>query len=221
MKKILSYALIIAMLASTSCSKDEDNSVVPIPDPAFKAFLIEYYDLNHNGEISFSEAKVVTSMPCHEYPEIKSIEGIEYFTELEQLSIARCNITSIDISDNINLLEFNCSETKLSSLDVSKNINLTYLICNENQLTYLDVSKNVKLVSLFCSDNQLTELDVSKNILLEIVHCDLNKFELLDFRFNIHLREIECIMASLKTLILIKGHIYGISSYPDINIIYI
>jgi hypothetical protein len=50
--------LIITILASTGYSKNEkDNSVVTVPDPAFKAWLPGYYDTNENGEISFSETK--------------------------------------------------------------------------------------------------------------------------------------------------------------------
>jgi hypothetical protein len=231
MKKILSYALIIAMLASTSCSKDEeDNSVVPIPDPAFKAFLLADYDYNHNGEISFSEAQYITQVWIENMPEITSINGIEYFDKLTGLIIKNSNnilsldiskniqlsdfvyegtgISSFDFSKNINLNRLHIVGTNMTSLDVSSNINLEYIGCSNNKLASIDVSNNVNLTGLDCDNNQITELDLSKNVLLAYLDCSFNKLTTLYLRYNYNMGYICCYFNNIINLFLIEGHEY-------------
>jgi len=82
---------------------------------------------------------------------IKSLQGIEYFTNLEVLDCSFNQLTNLDVSKNVNLAKLYCSNSQLTSLDISKNVNLTTLYCSENQLTSLDLSKNVKLIALYCS----------------------------------------------------------------------
>jgi hypothetical protein len=231
MKKILSYALVIAMFAGAGCSKnEEDNSVVPIPDPVFKAWLVERHDHNNNGEISFSEAKYVTQIWLENLPEVKSLESIRYFTELTSLKIKNSNnilsldiseniklssfiyegtgINSLDISKNINLNTLIIIGTNMTSLDISKNVNLDYLVCSYNKLTFIDVSKNVNLTELDCSNNEITELDLSKNVSLKYLDCSSNKLTSLNLRFNYNMIYISCYNNSIINLFLIEGHDY-------------
>jgi hypothetical protein len=231
MKKILYYALMISMLATASCSKDEeDNSVIPIPDPVFKAYLLDNFDYNHNGEISFSEAKNVKWMSCripgsttNPYAGIASFSGIEYFTELEALSFYNSPVKSLDLSKNTKLTSLIFDETEISSLDLSHNVNLIELACSYSKLTSLDISNNVNLKELYCMANDITELDVSKNILLEEINCNFCKLTVLDLRYNVNLRDVSCIMDTLIKLILIEGHQYNViyTTPYVVNIIYV
>jgi Leucine-rich repeat (LRR) protein len=232
MKKNLLLALTVSMLAIAGCSSnnEDDNTVIPIPDPVFKAYLLERHDLNNDGEISFSEAKYVTQIaPTN--TEIKSFEGVEYFTELKDFNcsggkvttldlskntklsaiyFSQTDISSIDLSKNVNLTMLTCDQTKLSSIDVSKNINLTYLSCKSNQITELDLSNNVNLLDLECDNNNLTELDLSKNILLSFLNCSYNKMTYLYLVDNINLGSVRCTMSTLVNLYLIAGHHYTV-----------
>ena len=77
--------------------QDEEylNSLKPIQgvtDSVFKAFLIENFDTNQDGEISYAEARAVKKMNVQEpsgygHPYIESIEGIENFIYLEELRL--------------------------------------------------------------------------------------------------------------------------------------
>ena len=49
---------------------------------------------------------------------------------------------------------------ELTSLDVSMNLNLAELFCGWNNITGLDVSNNPALIGLFASYNKLTALNV-------------------------------------------------------------
>jgi Leucine-rich repeat (LRR) protein len=232
MKKILLFAFTIAMLATISCSKnEEDNSVVPIPDPVFKAYLLKLYDYNHNGEISFSEANEIYFVDCqpitygsaNPYANIVSFAGIEYFTNLDGFICDGCKITSsLDFSANTKLSFLKIINTELSSLNVSKCVDLYHLDCHANKLISLDVTRNVNLIMLNFSENKLSEIDVSQNVLLRELYCEFNFLEILDLHFNINMTTVWCNMESLKKLILITGHQYEhIGSYYGTDITYL
>jgi Leucine-rich repeat (LRR) protein len=60
-----------------------------------------------------------------------------------------------------------CRNNDLTSLDISDNVELESLYCQYNELIALDVSNNTNLRFMDCSGNQLTTLDFSNNLLLE------------------------------------------------------
>lgn len=112
------------------------------PDNNFRTYVKTLYNNNENGYPEreyfpfYSKAMVKEVKQIDVYNKnIQQLNGIEYFTELTQLT---------------------CGANKLTSLDVSKNTALTYLDCSGNSLTSLDVSKNTALTQqLYCYDNQI------------------------------------------------------------------
>ncbi|MCX8677947.1 hypothetical protein J3U20_09825, partial [Apibacter sp. B3919] len=56
----------------------------------------------------------------------------KYFKNLKELYINSTQLTSIDLSKNLNLTKFVSRKNNLTSLDVSKNINLKFLDCSQN-----------------------------------------------------------------------------------------
>jgi len=132
MKRII-FSAISCLIISTAC-----NSVVDFKDEAFKAYMIENFDTNHDGEMSKHEMSLITDIDCRGL-NIIFLNGIEYCT---------------------NLVSLNCMGNHLSSLDVRKNKALTELYCSDNQLTTLDVSKNTTLTKLDCSSNPLEVLNL-------------------------------------------------------------
>ena len=65
------------------------------------------------------------------------------------------NLTAIDVLNNTQLTELDCSYNLLSSLDVSKNTQLKRLYCFANYLTSLNVS-NTQLELLYCYGNNFS-----------------------------------------------------------------
>jgi Leucine-rich repeat (LRR) protein len=169
------------------------NSYTLIPDADFEKTLISMgYDTVVDGKVLTKNINTIKSLELPWYNNIKDITGIQDFTSLTSLNIYSIDISTLDVSKNINLTTLNCSSTGLTSLDVSKNINLTSLNCSSIGLTSLDLSKNTKLIDLNCSSNQLTTLDLSNNIALETVNCSYNKLANLNVNKNIALKSLYC-----------------------------
>ncbi|MFB0973036.1 MAG: hypothetical protein QMB59_00510, partial [Bacteroidales bacterium] len=134
---------------------------ISIPDANFKAYLVQKFDTDKDGEISTEEASTVTTIFCPN-KDISSLEGIGYFTSLtEVICFSNHQLASLDLSKNTALKIINIEDCQIANLDVGKNTSLTNLYCRSNKLTSLDVSKNTALTSLDCSNNQLTVLDAS------------------------------------------------------------
>jgi len=123
---------------------------------------------------------------------ISDLTGIEDFTALIGLNVKFNQLTSLDVSKNSYLTDFDCGHNQLTSLDVSQNTALTYLNCGNNLLTSLDVSNNTALTTLHCYPNQLTSLDVSQNTALEYLFCDNNQLTSLDISNNTALEYLSC-----------------------------
>ena len=182
-----------------------DPSTIPsdmtkaFPDEIFRGYVILKFDSDNNGIISEEEALNVKKIDVKN-KRISSLEGIQYFSNLENLNCSWNELTSLDVSKNTALTELVCDYNQLTALDVSKNTALTHLECNNNQLTSLDVSKNTALTYLYCYNNQLTSLDVSKNTALTKLLCRDNQLTSLDISKNTALTDLDCYSNRLTSL---------------------
>ena len=125
---------------------------VTFADANFKAYCVENFDTDKNGEISYAEARNISSITvCTD--NIKSLEGIENFTNLKTLSctgsvvgtksagIAYAGQLERIVLDQLVLLEkLDCHGNQLENLDVSNNTNLNTLICTDNPLDVIILS---------------------------------------------------------------------------------
>jgi uncharacterized protein YecT (DUF1311 family) len=112
--------------------------------------------------------------------------------ELMRLYCERNQLTELDVSHNPMLTKLSCYANQLKTLDLSYNINLEHLWCNNNELTALNVNVNTKLSILHCFNNLLTALNVTNNPKLENLHCENNQLTELDVRNNPALTELYC-----------------------------
>ena len=110
------------------------------------------------------------------------------------------SLTSLDVTNNVNLTQLYCQNNSLTSLDVTQNTALTGLRCRVNPLTSLDVSANTALIELRCANNQLTSLDVTNNVNLTQLLCDNNSLNTLDVSANTALDILYCYDNSLNSL---------------------
>ena len=186
------------------------------PDENFRDYVAREWDKNQDKYFSPREiaaAKWITCDNLLDGQPIKSLKGIEYFTEIWELTCVYNDLTEIDLSHNkkleylnchhnklekldvsgLPLLEtFYCGQNKLQSIDVSKNKQLKDFSCTENPLNTLDVSQNTELEKLACVGNNLTELDVSKNKNLKILWCYQNKLSSLNLENQTELELLGC-----------------------------
>ena len=173
-------------------------SEAAFPDEIFREYISDNFDTDNNGVLSESEIAAVEKIVLWyegkngiKTLKVASVEGIEFFTKLQELDTSNCPLTSLDLSKNTELVILCCSSNKLTNLNVSKNEALTILLCGANQLTSLDVSKCTNLEMFSCAYNQLTSLDISKNTALTYFHCEGNQLTSLDLSHNTKLEDID------------------------------
>lgn len=201
MKKLLAVGLVLFMAMLCSCGKagvkiDEKH----FPDENFRSFVCDEFDINGDKYLDDEEIAKSTVIDCSE-KSIHTLEGIEYFTALENLNCAGNEITELDVSKCTSLKYLSCSNIqstilgsycKLTSLDVSGCTSLVELYCNTHQLTSLDISKCTSLRVLDCGNNQLTSLDVSKCTSLNYLDCSVNQITSLDISKCTSLESLSC-----------------------------
>lgn len=188
-----------------SVLNDADTGALPgtlsFSDANFKAYCIENFDTDNDGEISPEEAQAVTSMACYDRG-INSLAGIQYFTQLTSLNCSKNHLKTLDLSQNTLLTSLYVDDNNLSSLDVTNNPDLTYLSCSENSLTSLDLSGNHALLQLYASNNQLSALDLSQNMSLSVLSVNSNQLSALDVSENTALTSLSCGSNLLSSLVL-------------------
>ena len=150
---------------------------------------------------------------------LSSLDGIEYFTELERLLCYGNQLKSLDVSKLTKLTLLYCYNNQLESLDVSKLTALNTLYCYNNQLKSLNVSKLTALNTLQCYNNQLESLDASKLTQLRNLSCYGNKLSELDITANSQLMVLQCGNQTTGTLNLSLS-LSQASMWDDIKSIY-
>ena len=197
MKKIF---FILSFLLCIGAKNYAQN--VNIPDANFKAALVGNAAINTNGdsEIQVSEASAFTGTINVDALGISDLTGIETFTAITSLKCSGNQLTSLDMSNNTDLINLYCFQNQLTFLDVSNNTNLTILWCESNQLTSLDISNNIALSDLRCGQNQLSSLDVSNCVALQILTCFQNQLPSLDILNCVALQNLYCFNNQLTFL---------------------
>ena len=140
---LLAFAL-LAACGLVDDERDDKNKRVYITfaDPAFEAYCLEHFDIDHDGRISRYEAQRVLAMDC-------SGRNISAMWEIGEFSRLR-GLTQLD-----------CAENLLARLDLKSNSSLRSLDCRGNLLVTLDLTP--------CS-GQL-QADTRDNPFLTTVYC--------------------------------------------------
>ncbi len=173
-----STAQLTAQAASTVIAIDEAH----FPDSIFRSYILENIDLNGDGRLSINECAYTLSIDVG-FSSIESLKGIEYFTNLQTLDCSKTKLTSLDVSNNPELIKLDCSSNNLTALDLSKNTELENLNCGVNPLAELDLSNNNALTELQCPYNGLKSLDLSSNPNLVSIIC-MENYDLTDLDFS-------------------------------------
>lgn len=131
------------------------------PDRMFWAFA-KSFDEDQDDVLSQAELMKIKRLDMINRG-IESLQGIQFFKDLEYLNCEFNKITEIDLSGFTKLEYLKCYANDLTSLNVSGCTSLKTLICPSNDLTTLDLTSCTSLETLNCGQNKLTSLDVSKN----------------------------------------------------------
>lgn len=204
-------ALTLNQLIPPASARERSDSIFitedVFPDTVFRQWLTDPANLNG--------ADADTMLTQEELAEIRSInvsslgisslEGIEVFYALEELSCKNNTLTELNVQQNSALRYLQCDQNRISSLDVSGLTQLKSLYCEHNHMTALDLTGCTALETIYCRNNDLTSLDFSTNrnlkfietfdnLLtkidlsmlseLEFVHLDHNRLTHLDLSHN-------------------------------------
>lgn len=236
-KAILAVTAAALIAGLASCNKDNGErlpQIITLKDTSFHNYILANYDINGDNVINLSEVQAITELDLRgnlvpgetdRYTGygIKSLEGIEYFSNLTKLDCSFNGLSSLELSKNKLLKELYCRDNSLARLDISgcvmlrkldcrynsiqslnlaKCTELTHIDCKSNPLKSLDVSANRALESLNCHNTQLTSLNVSGNNKLETLECSSNSLTSLDLQDNTSLKELSCQGNALASLVL-------------------
>ena len=150
LKKIFTHVLFLAVLlmgAVPAHAAVQINST-SFPDEAFRT-LVQKFDTSKDGALSDSEISAVTEIDCEKNTSIRDVTGIAYFTSLKSLSVWKCPLSKLNVSQNRQLEYLDCCETGISALDVRSNPNIHQLWCYGNHFTELDLTKSYYLVKAY------------------------------------------------------------------------
>jgi hypothetical protein len=185
---ILKSFTIMLLVAVSPTSFFAQN--VTIPDPIFKDRLLNHdpdVDTNDDGEIQISEALDFTTTlqlsgsSSNEF-NIMDLTGIEAFINVSTINAGRNDLTSIDVTQNIELRNLRLDDNMLSEIDVSQNTQLRGLVLFDNpNITVLDLTNNPDLQTLQASEMNLGTLDLSQNTLLRslaLENCNISTINL-------------------------------------------
>ena len=183
-------------------SISQDGAPVQIPDSEFKAWLVSKYDADGSSEIELAEIPSVTEIVLQS-DGIRSLEGIEWFSNLEKLvcqGLSAGQLENLDLSGSPRLTYLDVSDNNLSSLDLSGCPNLKTLDCGGNHLRALELAGNQALEYLDCRGNELESLDLTDNHSLQAIHADGNRLTSLKTPRSEALAELTCRGNDLETL---------------------
>ncbi|MGK0446656.1 MAG: Leucine-rich repeat (LRR) protein [Polaribacter sp.] len=210
---------------NTTCA----NSLTYVPDAAFETYLethaadgsvVPFGDptsmgngtgttLVLDGYVFTNRINTVTNLNISNFSgnlnalntPITDLTGIEDFVALKILWCYFNQLSTLDMSQNVNLEELKCSDNQLTSLNVSQNTNLVKLYCKGNQLAVLDVSNNVNLEELISGGNPFTSgLNIYNNTLLQLLNCTNCQLTALDVSQNTNLTSLNVHTNQLKAL---------------------
>ena len=210
-KLLLSVSLLLLSLAATAQEGTwVDVNETNFPDETFRNILKAhplYYDAENEkirvdlitsfGSSKLNESNQATYGGCIGGTtgprSIKSLKGIEFFTNIWSLTCSWNPIQgTLDLTQNTQLKELNCSQGKLDTLLLSGLSILRTVYCQQNNLTKLDLTGATIINTLQCHFNQLSTLDLTTNTNIRTLYCNYNKFETLDVSPCTNLYELDC-----------------------------
>ena len=140
---------------------------VRIPDPVFKAWLVEHFDENGDGEISPSEARAVKTITCTEGNGVRSLKGIEAFTALYRIEWGNDLFEEVDLSRNLQIEDLNLNRNRLRSVVFPAGPRLKFFWGEDNEFESLDFSGYPNLQSISLARNPLQKVILPENNRLE------------------------------------------------------
>ena len=174
-----------------SAQAEEDAVAIDatnFPDGAFRQYVADNFDKDKDGALNQTERNAVKEIRISNSG-CTSLQGLKYFSKLNDLFCSDNNLTELDVSENPELKRLICYNNSMTSLNLNKNTKLESLNCNKNKLTVLDLRENKSLWWLRCNNNCLTSLDLRNNPKIRDLQVGFQRYQILandDRTYDLH-----------------------------------
>ncbi|MFZ1806221.1 MAG: hypothetical protein WAU36_03310 [Cyclobacteriaceae bacterium] len=185
---IYPYFVLIGLF-SVSCSNDDDinpSNTIDIPDAHFETQLIELgidSDGIVNQRILKTDAEAATLLDLNHsshFGEISDLTGIEGFRNITFLSAVGQEIEQVDLSANTQLDTLFLSANYLTTIDLSNNPNLVFLDLQVNELSSINgLSEATHLRDVNLSWNNFETISI-QNEAIEVLYITHNLLKSID-----------------------------------------
>ncbi|WP_415375654.1 T9SS type A sorting domain-containing protein [Patiriisocius sp. Uisw_017] len=112
---------------------------------------------------------------------IVNLPDFENLELLENLSLSGLDLTTLDMSSNINLTELHIQSTSINNVNLLNNVNLVSLHVYQCPLVNIDLSNNLSLESLLIAYTEIEDLNISTNINLDVLAIVASPIAEIDF----------------------------------------
>ena len=211
---------------------DPPSGYTYIPDANFRERLDNAESPTwYNGDINScyvltSDINTLTTFVCNGIttPDphgISDMTGLQDFTALEDLHVCcSINLTTLNVSQNVNLIELQIYANSLTTIDLSNNPLLEELRIYQNQLTSLDLSNNPALVLLQAFNNpNMTSIDISNNPALDSILVNGCALTSIDASSCTSLTTLNCQSNQLTYLNIANGNNINMGANPELQTI--
>lgn len=170
----------------TTLKEPAPTDIVEIPDPTLRQYVLWYFDANKDGYLSVAEAFTINKIDVQS-DDVASLGGIEYFRNLESLSVngiandenlpSNGKLTKVDLSSNPKLNDVSFNYQNISEINLSCNTEITRFGMFKCPISKIDISALSKIQQFGAGYCQLDSIDLSHNPNLDDVHLDKNKLQ--------------------------------------------
>ena len=134
------------------------------PDKEFTKYIKNNIDVDNNNYLSNEEIEITKSIIISDNSNIKNLDGLNYFTKLNNLVIENVPLTNIDIVGLCELQTLQLNHIPIHFLDISNNQKLERIDISDTNIEYIDLN----------SSNEIFEVNISdlnNNMTLDITNC--------------------------------------------------
>ena len=174
-KRVLAATLTVSLISSFNMPKitfadkrSTDGIAIDVsnfPDSVFLDYVKSNFDTDGNGRLSEEEISKVTYVYVN-MKGIKTLKGIENFTNLKSLYAEVNYIEELDLSQNKNLVVVYCNNNMINSI----------------KLPNQEVNNTLEILNVF--DNRLENINLQNLKALKYLNLGYNKFKVLDLSNN-------------------------------------
>ena len=182
MKKLVSVVLSLLLLAALTGAALAEGEVpadeTAFSDPALLSAL-SAYDTDGDGVFSQEEIAAVTALDLSNGGAglgIRSLDGLEVFTELKELNLSGNPITSLNLDGFSKMEKLNVSHTKLKTLSLTACPALQELYAAAMEIESLDLTPCAALAELFQTGEAAEETDSYTNDAGESLSFAITRF---------------------------------------------